>query len=66
MDLGKDEDELTFEYHFKACSGRLYCLAFSSRSLTSLGKTVSKSFNLLDEGLEVGIGASLFVTSCEF
>lgn len=55
----------TFEYHFKASSGMLYCLAFSSRSLTSLGKTVSKSLSLLDGELAVEIGASLSATCCE-
>ena len=36
----------------------LYCLALSSRSLTSLGKIASKSLSLLDGGivLVVGIG----------
>ena len=37
----------------------LYCLALSSRSLTSLGKTASKSLSLLDDGdVVVEIGSS--------
>ena len=51
----------TFEYHFKASSGMLYCLALSSRSLTSLGKIASKSLSLLDGGIVVvGIGCICF------
>ena len=56
----------TFEYHFKASSGTLYCFAFSSRSLTSLGKTVSKSLSLLDEDIVLGSGSSPSVVCRDF
>ena len=57
--IGKVEVlERTFEYHFKASSGISYCFAFSSRSLTSLGKTASKSWSLLDGALVVASGTS--------
>lgn len=65
MDFGEFLDH-TSEYHFKASSGRLYCLAFSSRSLTSLGKTVSKSLSLLDEDRVVRFDTSLSVACCDF
>ena len=47
----------------------LYCLALSSRSLTSLGKTASKSLSLLDGGMVVvvvGIRSSFSVASYNF
>lgn len=61
MELERWDEGHTFEYHFKASSGNWYCLALSSRSLTSLGKTDSKSLSLLDEDMVVGSGASLWV-----
>lgn len=55
----------TSEYHFRASSGMLYCFACSSRSLTSLGKTASKSLSLLDEDVAVvEVGTSLSVVPC--
>ena len=50
--------ERTFEYHFRASSGILYCFALSSRSWTSLGKTASKSWSLLEGAMVVGLGTS--------
>lgn len=63
MELGKEHEELTFEYHFKASDGMLYCLAFSSRSLASLGKTVSKSLSLFDEDMVLDVGTSPLLTT---
>lgn len=64
--VGRLEVKHTSEYHFKASSGMLYCLALSSRSLTSLGKTASKSLSLFDGDLVVGIGPSSSVVCCIF
>ena len=47
----------------------LYCLALSSRSLTSLGKTASKSLSLLDGGMvvvEIGSSSSFFAAPWDF
>ena len=59
--MGEESGEIvgqdTFEYHFQASSGILYCLAFSSRSLTSLGKTASKSLSLFVGAIVVGTGS---------
>ncbi len=55
----------TLEYHFRASSGMLYCFACSSRSLTSLGKTASKSLSLLDEDTVVEAGTSPSTSCCD-